>query len=99
MFPIVDVCKAIVRGEYDNDLDMIRQAMSDRAEMQKRDKFWTFKVGDTVKFNSKTRPKYLVGIEGKIVEKRQTKVVVDIGDRHGRFGRQINVPVSLIDVV
>ena len=83
----------------DADLDRIKHAISLVNDRKKRKLFYELEIGNTVKFNNKTRPQYLIGVKGKIVSKRNTKVVVDIGQRVGRFYGRINTSTALIDKV
>jgi len=95
----------ILHGEFDDSLDAIYEAVSERRKATRSVRiaqaFSGFNVGDTVRFNNKTRPKYLAGVEGTITRKRQSKVEVTINTDVGKFrtGSPIVVPVELIDAV
>ena len=89
---------AIKTGEGDDDIervldtDLARRKFLDDVESAK------FKVGDLVQFNDRGRPKYLVGVTGKIIGKTKTKfeVKVDPDQDLGRFGEFITAPGSLL---
>ncbi|HUW01783.1 MAG TPA: hypothetical protein VMW08_05490 [Acidimicrobiales bacterium] len=95
----------IIHGEFDDSLDAILDAVTQRRKATRNVRvaqaFAGFAVGDTVRFNDKTRPKYLVGVEGTITKKRQSKVEVTLTAGVGKFfaGSPIVVPVELIDAV
>jgi len=95
----------IRHGEFDDSLEAILDAVTERRKATRSVRvaqaFSGLSVGDTVRFNDKTRPKYLVGVEGTITRKRQSKVEVTIGADAGKFraGSPIVVPVELIDAV
>lgn len=89
---------AIYNGEYDQSLDQIAMAIQIRRDML-RPKATDFKVGEKVRYNSHTRPKYLAGATGVIQKINRTKVTVMLDKPTGRFYGPINTPTSLIEKV
>lgn len=94
-----DVVSGILFGMFDEDLDKLKDAIRTR-EKAKRE-FLEFVPGDRVKFNAKTRPAYLQGVEATVTGLRRTKVTVQIDEDHGRFlaGRPITTSTDLLDPV
>ena len=96
---------AIANGAADGHTDAIYDALKRRQRVVSSIQLATIKVGDTVEFNSQCRPKYLQGVQGKVVKVNQTKVKVQMpdfipGDTGRRFaGFIIDSPASLFTVV
>lgn len=90
----------IISGDYDSNLDKIISAVQTRRNILSQIKFLNFNVGDSIKFNSLVKPRYLIGQNGKIIEKRAKKVTIKLDDppMAGRFnGGVIVTPVSLLE--
>jgi hypothetical protein len=93
-----DFVLPVFKGEYDEYLD----GMIDTIQKRKRDmapKIWEFQVGEIVKYNMATNPKYLRGAQGTIRKINRTKVVIDLDHPHGRFHRGITTPLTMIEKV
>lgn len=100
----MSIASDIFTGEYDAELDDIVDAVRQRREILSRAKLFDMSIGDAVVFNNKTKPRYLQGLHGKIVDKNRKTVVVDLNERYtssqGRtWHRGIRVPLALVDVV
>jgi hypothetical protein len=91
----------ILSGKYDDELEDLREAIRMREKQISQVNFFSFKVGDKVRFNSRCRPQYLIGKEAIIKDKKQKKVVVDIinPDPFSRFKNNVRTDVSLIEKV
>lgn len=56
------------------------------------------RVGSRVKFNSKTRPTYLVGATATVKKVNRQRVKVQLDTPSGRFGSKlINTPVTILN--
>ncbi len=93
--------KDILSGTYDAQLSELSEAIKARREHLNTISFFDFKVGDKVKFNSLTRPQYLVGCEAIIKEKKQKKIVVNLisPPPGSRFSNNVRTSVSLVERV
>jgi hypothetical protein len=93
--------KDILSGTYDAQLNELSEAIKARREHLNTISFFDFKVGDKVKFNSLTRPQYLIGCEAIIKEKKQKKIVVNLVKPPvgSRFNNNISTSVSLVEKV
>lgn len=91
--------KDILSGKCDSELSQISEAIRLRKEQLAQISFFDFKVGDKVKFNSQTRPGYLIGCEAIITEKKQKKVVVNLVKPPigSRFSNNIRTSVTLLE--
>lgn len=94
---ISDVLTNIVLGKFDGDLDRIITAANSRRKTVGEAKIYSFSVGDRVKYNQLTKPKYLVGAIGTIKQINRTKVVVDLDSPAGKFSKNVITPTSLIE--
>jgi hypothetical protein len=95
-----DVISDIYDGKFDKDLDRLVVAINHRRECLTSDKLMEFSIGDKVRFNHSTRPKYLIGEHATVVQKLRKKVKVKLDHPSGRFGSgPITCPLSLIDAV
>lgn len=93
-----DFVLPVFKGEYDEYLD----GMIDTIQKRKRDmapKIWEYQVGDVVRFNQNTNPKYLRGAQGIVKKINRTKVVIDLDERHNRFYKNITTPLTMIEKV
>jgi hypothetical protein len=95
-----EIIHSILDGDNDGEFDEIIQAIKVRRKSMDAGKVLGLRVGDRVRFNSRTRPQYLVGVEGEVVKKNQTSVTVKPDEALGRFsGDPIRCPVGLVDKV
>lgn len=62
-------------------------------------KISTLKVGDKVRLNNKANPKYIRGSTATIKKINHTRVVLDLDIPQGRFDKNINCPVSILDLI
>ena len=95
--------EAILDGDTDSFLGAISAAIKERKESLNNRKILFINIGDTVRFNKSTRPKYLQGLEATVVKVNQKSVVVKIKDADGRARRygygEFRTPISLVDKV
>jgi ASC-1-like (ASCH) protein len=87
---IADFLDAIFDGDLDYRLDDIAQAVKDRKMSMSRRTLREVAVGDTVRFTSTVRPRYLSGLRLEVVKKNtktvQVKVVEEDKRKAQRFG-------------
>lgn len=97
------IIEQIVFGAADDILDGISRAVKDRRTVLDGVKIYTLKAGDVVRFNSKTRPKYLQGLKAEVVRVNKTRVVVRIVNADSRARKyayeDFTTPIALIDRV
>jgi hypothetical protein len=93
-----EIMLSIMTGEQDEWLDNIAALVHNR-KREMAPKIWEFQVGDIVKFNDNTNPKYLRGQNATVRKINRTKIVVDLDCRQGRFFKNITVPLTLVDKV
>ncbi len=94
-----EVIAAIGRGEFDAQLSAFSSEIRRRQELLTLQKGHSFRAGQKVVFNGKTRPRYLVGLQATILDVNQVTAwcALDEGPV-GKFrGQKIHVPFSLID--
>ena len=90
----------LYRGEYDEYLDNIVEAVNNR----KRDmapKIWEFRVGDKVRLVN-AHPKYLNGHTAEIIKVNRSKVVIRLDESaSSRFSKftPITTPLTMIEKV
>lgn len=87
---------AAIRELEDHEIGAV--IASCQAEARRRKP--TPRVGDTVVFNSKARPKYLQGTQATVTKINEKTVVVSIGPEGGRFANQDGVlaPKGIVDL-
>jgi hypothetical protein len=94
----------IIGGIHDHQLDEILDACYQRKKLTRDQNtamaMATIKVGDVVVLKN-LRPKYINGLKGKVVEKKRTKISVELhtGQDTGRFGRRVTCPASCLEKV
>lgn len=90
----------IALGEYDEHLDQIIDLVRARQKETSRKRLATIRTGQTVRFSTTIRPKYLVGKTATVVKVNHQSIVVSCPDdpSYGRFQNSKNVrcPNSLI---
>jgi uncharacterized protein YkvS len=97
---IEEVVSAILAGSLDGEEDRIVRALKQRRRIADENKVDALKVGDTVRFNSHARPKYLHGLTGTVIKLNQASAVVRINGDAGRFtGVDPRCPIAIIDKV
>ena len=92
------IVTAIRTGEFDDRLDAIIAAATERrAELNPSD-VSSLKVGDHVEFNSKVRPKYMIGLKAIVVKVNGKSACVDCGPDAGRFANKkgVRAPLTLL---
>lgn len=93
-----DFVVPLFTGEFDEYLDGMEQTIREYKK-SKAPKIWEFQIGERVRFNDGTRPKYLQGVEGTVKKINRTKIVVDLDERKERFFKNITVPLTLVEKV
>lgn len=78
---MANILEAIREGKYDKHLDMIIEYCRERKEAR----VYSLRVGDKVRFPLNTRPAYLGGRTGVIVEWRRSRILVQLDD--GAIGK------------
>lgn len=98
MDDIVEVIRNIEGGGYDKYLIALANTVKNRQEAMQASGQYRFVFGDTVVFNSNTKPAYMQGIEATIVGRRTKKWIVEIDRNIGRFrkGAKIIAPGSIL---
>ena len=76
----------------------VRRGLDDVVPVE-TSKISTLKVGDKVRLNSKANPKYIRGSTATIKKINHTRVVLDLDIPQGRFDKNINCPVSILDLI
>jgi hypothetical protein len=94
---------AIRRAIRESDLDReeirdIYETLRQKSREVDRKATANTKVGDRIRIIS-GRPRYLIGTEGTIVAKRQTKFEALMDEAVGRFGRQLVLPPGMFTVI
>lgn len=89
----------IITGVHDHNLDNVMDAVTERRKILSRVSFIELKIGDRVRFNDKVRPQYMRGITARVVDKKTSKVVVELENTEhiGRFSKRITTPVTIVD--
>ena len=89
---------AIICGEFDIDLDDIRQIIQIRREVLAGALKRSLNVRDRVTFSEECSPAYLRGRQATVVKINRDRIVVDLDSPAGRFHRGIVCPVSIFVV-
>lgn len=89
----------VMSGDVDEELDVLTEAIKERKQQIVANFRLTLSVGDRVRFNDLTRPKYLQGVEATLIEKLQKNIVVLLDEPVGKFGKRIRTSVGLVEVI
>lgn len=91
----------LLLGTWDEELDSLKTAIVDRYDTVQENQFDDIAVGTLIRFNTRTRPKYLQGAVGVVIQKKQKNVVVRIGEDRGKFlaNQPITTSTLLVDIV
>ena len=87
----------VLSGEMDEYLNKMIQTIQLRKK-EKAPKVWEFQIGDRVRMVN-TNPKYLNGAMATVKKVNRTKIVIDLDTPQGRFSRNINTPLSMVERV
>jgi ribosomal protein L21E len=90
------ILNLILQGKCDTLLDDIAHAMRERKVQISRDLFRELRIGDRVQIEGNIKPRYMAGLVGTVVDKRQSKVELEFAEPVGRFGRRVICPVTSI---
>lgn len=95
------IVSAILDGEADGEEQRIYDALKTRHKVVDQHKAATFRAGDRVKFNDRTRPVYLRGMIGTVESISSSTASVLLDESAGRFraGVSIRTSLSLIDKI
>jgi len=78
-----EITHDILTGRHDDEIDRIALAVNERRKRIRRQtaarNMAVLQVGDAVRIIG-GRPQYIQGLTGKIVEKRQSKLIVQLHD-------------------
>ena len=94
-----DIIRAIDNGTFDASIADISRVVAEREAILRRRKKADLQVGDIIRFNSQTRPMYMQGRKGTIRAIKRTRVAVDLDNPCGRFHKNIQVPMNLVEKV
>ena len=92
-----NIVNPILGGEVDISLDQIIQAVKIRKD-ELKPKIWEFQVGDRVRLVN-ANPKYLIGALATVRKVNRTKIVIDLDVPQGRFSKNINTPLGMVERV
>jgi hypothetical protein len=94
------VVSAIHKGSFDDSLEQIAVAVSDRRRALVQIEAADIVVGDTVVFNHRARPQYLRGITAEVIgpgRKANTFLVrLNSGSRRYYTGSEVTAPYSIV---
>lgn len=97
---------SLVRGEYDEDIAALKQALAARAEVLRATNSAvlraTLTVGSKVRFVDSIRPKYLAGLEATVakVNGKSVSVNIDNASSARRYGAgPVRCPLSLVEAI
>jgi hypothetical protein len=97
---------AILIGDCDEDLDviprMIYNATKNRKRELSRDLAQDLSIGDAVVIRGDVRPRYAIGLSGKVVRVDDDMVLVELDEPIRRMRRAIarfNVPAYNLDLI
>lgn len=98
---VLKVRSNIYLGEWDEHLDDLLDTIQKRKEQIASNLFKKLIPGSLVRFNDHVRPKYLIGVPATVVERKQKKVVIKIGQDVGRYTKAapISTDVQLLDLI
>ncbi len=98
---IEDIETRILTGDLDDTLADVARAVETRRRMIAARTVGQLRVGDRIRFNDTTSPKYLIGVEAVVTKKLQKNVTVELDEGVGRFpaGAEIRVPASLVETI
>jgi len=90
---------AIMSGKFDQQLDGLANLINQRKIFLGQYLLTTLSPGDRVRFNNRTRPKYLRGCIGTVVRTESGKAIVQIAFGIGKYraGSQIGTPATLLE--
>ncbi len=91
---------AIVGGEFDGILNVMRDAIRTREEIVARRVADSVEIGDTVVL-TKLRPKYLSGLKAAVIDKHGQKITVkiDTDADTGRFSNELGLLPGMYEVL
>lgn len=98
MNPIV---QAVLNGEADEDFAALVEAIADRKALLARQVARTLKHGDTVRVVGDLRPRYLIGLTGKVERVNQKTVTMNFDDPEAarRYRAGVRMPIEYVEVV
>jgi len=96
---VQDMLNLISDGKVDQWLDQFVEVVQFRKRMMAKDKFWSWNVGDRVKFVRTVRPQYLAGRRATIMSRRTSKFLIKLDEPAGRFASQIVCPPGILEKV
>ena len=84
-----------ILNKADNDLEAIDLAIRERRRILASRELDRLKVGDRVRFNGLTSPKYLQRVEATVTEKSRKSVTVEIDKTVGKFAAGVPIRAKL----
>lgn len=99
--PIIDEIHA---GEFDSILVSMQRAIQMREEVLREGLRSSISIGDVVRFNTNTSPKYLHGLHATVRGFAKKNITVEIVEADKPYARRyargsFRTPVSLVDLV
>jgi hypothetical protein len=96
--PLVE---AILNGRFDGQLDQLTNLIQRRKELVGQQLLLALNAGDRVRFNLRTRPKYLRGVGGTVHHVEGDKAFITLSRSVGRYreGSVIGTPAVLLERV
>ena len=93
-----DISKAILDDQTMtlDDVDLLLDVL--KTKQRRIVKATPLKVGDRVRLRN-IKPKYLEGAEGRIAGSRNTKILVIMDEKLGRYGQELRVPRTAIEKI
>lgn len=94
----MDLVDSMDSEELDQLVDYIRYVFRAKRNANNGRAYATIQIGNRVKLTGAYKPKYLMGLTGEVIEKKDTRVVVLLdGGPVGKFrtGRVIATPAGL----
>jgi nitrogen fixation/metabolism regulation signal transduction histidine kinase len=101
----MDLITDIIMGKYDEEIEQLSGAVKERKSILRGQQATALKFklqkDSRVRFLDSVRPKYLAGVEATVVKVNPKKVLVKVDPGFGGsyFGKSINTPLSLIELV
>ena len=101
MQELINLTEELTDEELSEYVDWLRSHMKDRANRRNAKARALIKVGDRVRIAGKTKPQYLMGMTGEVIEKRQSRVTIklDRGPTKKFRSGQVIISPSILEVV
>src|SRR5574342_1343609 len=96
------IISTIIDGYVDASLDGISAAIKQRRKAVNSKKMFLLNPGDTIRFNSLVRPRYLSGVKAEIIRTNQKTITVKVHEedkfKARKYGYgEFRTPIELVD--